>query len=169
MVRQATMNDAMRIAEIVIYGWRFAYADLISETVLYKTLSVVKRYNALIDVINGDHGYYVFEEGEIVKGVFLVGDSREEGDTEETLELVAIYVEPAFKFQGIGSKLIKACEIIANTRDKKEIKLWVLEDNIKSRKFYEKHGFECLTLTKKIDQLGLNEIRYMKKLKVDEE
>ena len=43
MVRQATMNDAMRIAEIVIYGWRFAYADLISETVLYKTLSVVKQ------------------------------------------------------------------------------------------------------------------------------
>ncbi len=162
MVRQATMNDAMRIAEIIIYGWRFAYSGLISETVLYKTLSVVKRYNALIDVMNGDHGYYVYEEDEIVKGVFLVGDSREEGDSEETLELVAIYVEPAFKHQGIGTKLIKACEVIAKSRDKKEIKLWVLEDNTSSRAFYEKNGFNALAVTKKIDQLGLMEVRYVK-------
>lgn len=162
MVRQATMNDAMRIAEIIIYGWRFAYSGLISETVLYKTLSVVKRYNALIDVMNGDHGYYVYEEDEIVKGVFLVGNSREEGDSEETLELVAIYVEPAFKHQGIGTKLIKACEVIAKSRDKKEIKLWVLEDNTSSRAFYEKNGFNALAVTKKIDQLGLMEVRYVK-------
>ena len=164
MVRQATMNDAMRIAEIIIYGWRFAYSDLISETILYKTLSVVKRYNALIDVMNGDHGYYVYEEHDIVKGVFLVGDSREDGDTEKTLELVAIYVEPAFKYQGIGTTLIKACEVIAKSRDKKEIKLWVLEDNQSSRTFYEKNGFKCLDVTKKIDQLGLMEVRYVKNI-----
>ena len=136
--------------------------SIISETVLYKTLSVVKRYNALIDVMNGDHGYYVYEEHEIIKGVFLVGDSREEGDSEETLELVAIYVEPAFKYQGIGTKLIKACEVIAASRDKKEIKLWVLEDNKSSRAFYEKNGFNGLTVMKKIDQLGLMEVRYVK-------
>ncbi len=166
MVRQATMNDAMRIAEIIIYGWRFAYSGLISETVLYKTLNVVKRYNALIDVMNGDHGYYVYEEQDIVKGVFLIGDSREEGDSGDTLELVAIYVEPAFKYQGIGTKLIKACEVIATSRDKKEIKLWVLEDNMSSRAFYEKNGFKNLAVTKKIDQLGLLEVRYVKNIEV---
>jgi ribosomal protein S18 acetylase RimI-like enzyme len=76
--------------------------------------------------------------------------------------LIAIYVEPAFKHQGIGSKLIEECETIAKSKDKSEIKLWVLEDNAIARAFYEKHGFELTDSKKKHEQLGVYEVRYEK-------
>ena len=40
--------------------------------------------------------------------------------------------------------------------------LWVFEENIRARKFYEKHGFE-LTEQKKLAN-GIAELMYMKKI-----
>ncbi|MCD4711883.1 MAG: GNAT family N-acetyltransferase [Clostridiales bacterium] len=167
MIRLANENDAMRIAELIVYGWRFAYSNIIDEKFLYKNLSVVKRYNSLIETLKNDHNFYVYEDNEIIKGIFLIGDSREEDDKNIEndnipLELIAIYVEPAFKHQGIGSKLIEECETIAKSKDKSEIKLWVLEDNAIARAFYEKHGFELTDSKKKLEQLGVYEVRYEK-------
>lgn len=169
MIRPANKNDAMRIAEIIVFGWRSAYGRILDERILYKQMSVVKRYESLADILEKDHNYYVYEDDEIIKGFFLFGDSREEDEIgrehekdKVPLELIAIYVDPGFKQQGIGSKLIRACEEIAKSKDKNEIRLWVLEENKSARQFYEKHGFESTNLTKKLDRLGVNEVRYRK-------
>ena len=171
MIRPATQNDAMRIAEIIVFGWRSAYASIIDEKVLYKNMSVVKRYESLVEILENDHNYFVYEDNEIIKGFFLYGDSREEdevvnGNLNVTipLELIAIYVEPGFKHLGIGSKLIAACEDIAKAKGKDEIRLWVLEDNQSARRFYEKHGFESTNVIKKLDRFGVNEVRYKKSI-----
>ena len=169
MIRLADKNDAMRVAEIIVYGWRFAYSNIIDEKILYKNLSVVKRYHSLIETLEKEHNFYVYEDNDILKGIFVIGDSREDEDKNidygnVTLELNAIYVEPAFKHQGIGSKLIEECEALAKSKDKKEIKLWVLDDNAIARAFYEKHGFELTDSKKKLEQLGANEVRYQKRV-----
>lgn len=165
MIRPANQNDAMRISEIMVYGWRFAYQNIIDEKFLYKNMAVVKRYNALIEILGSEHHYYVYEDGEIVKAVFLIGESREaEDNVNQTLELIALYVEPAFKNIGIGSIIMRECEKVARTKNKKMIKLWVLEDNKRARKFYEKHGFKSTHTVKRLEQLGVNEVRYMKSL-----
>lgn len=170
MIRLANPNDAMRISEIIIYGWRIAYADIINDKFLYKNMSVVKRYNTIVEILKSEHNYYVYEDDEIVKAVFLIGESREEEDNKydeinTTLELIAFYVEPVYKNLGIGSMIIKECEKIAKSKNKKEIKLWVLEENKIARKFYEKHGFKSSNSSKRLEQLGVNEIRYIKKLR----
>lgn len=169
MIRLATKNDAMRIAEIIVFGWRSAYGSIIDEKILYKNMSVVKRYESLVEILENEHNYYVYEDNDIVKGFFLYGDSREEDEVKNgnlnvtvPLELIAIYVEPGFKNQGVGSKLIEACEAIAKEKDKDEIRLWVLEDNHSARCFYEKHGFESTYVTKKLERFGVNEVRYRK-------
>lgn len=169
MIRLANENDAMRIAEIIVYGWRFAYSNIIDEKILYKNLSVVKRYNTLIETLEKEHNFYVYEDNEIIKGIFVIGDSREDEDKNVendnvTLELIAIYVEPAFKYQGIGSRLLEECETLAKSKAKKEIKLWVLEDNKVARTFYEKQGFELTDSRKKLEQLGAYEVRYHKSI-----
>lgn len=169
MIRRAMESDAMRIAEMIVFGWREAYFDLIDKKYLFKQLSVGGRFEYLKPVLNSDHGYYVYEEDEIVKGFFLLGDSRELADQceEETLvplELVALYVEPRFKYQGIGKRLLEACAHLAKETGKSQIKLWVLEDNSSARAFYEKCHFNLSAERKWIESLGVMEVRYSKSI-----
>ncbi len=176
MVRQAQLSDAERICEIIIYGWRTAYIDFLGEEALYKDMSVVKRYKTLYTTLESYHGFYVYEENGIVKG-FMRLEQCTEQDEEEVdraavgfeeigrsipMELVAIYVEPYFKGHGIGSKLILEAEKIAAKQSQGEIRLWVLENNHSSRKFYEKNGYAATGHVKWLEKFDQNEVRYVK-------
>jgi ribosomal protein S18 acetylase RimI-like enzyme len=56
-------------------------------------------------------------------------------------EIVTIYLLPEYMGKGIGAMLLKECidelELLGFTT----ILIWVLEDNFRARRFYEKHGF----------------------------
>lgn len=163
MVRKAQLSDAERICEIIIYGWRNAYIDFLGEEFLYKDMSVVKRYKTLYTTLESDHGFYVYEENGIVKG-FMRLEKCTEQDEGDAMELVAIYVEPYFKGRGIGSKLIQEAEKVAAKQSQSEIRLWVLENNHSSRKFYEKNGFVATDHVKWLEKFGQNEVRYVKRV-----
>lgn len=162
MIRKAEQKDAERIAEIVVNGWRTAYITLMDEAFLFKNLSVIKRWETLKEQLEGEHNYYVYEANDIVKGFMYVGDCAEAGETGDALELVAIYIEPIFKRNGIGQALIEYCEALAQQKGKPEIRLWVLEGNAPSRAFYEKQGFKDTGFTKIHERLQLSEVRYVK-------
>jgi GNAT superfamily N-acetyltransferase len=178
MVRQAQLSDAERICEIIIYGWRTAYIDFLGEEALYKDMSVVKRYKTLYTTLESDHGFYVYEENGIVKGFMRLEKCTEQDEGEDDgaaidieeigraipMELVAIYVEPYFKNRGIGSKLIQEAEMIAASQSQSEIRLWVLEKNHSSRKFYEKNGFAATGHVKWLEKFDQNEVRYVKRI-----
>jgi ribosomal protein S18 acetylase RimI-like enzyme len=164
MVRKAQLSDAERICEIIIYGWRNAYIDFLGEEALYKDMSVVKRYKTLCTTLESDHGFYVYEENGIVKGFMRLEQCTEEIEEGNVGELVAIYVEPYFKGRGIGSKLIQEAEKIAASQSQSEIRLWVLEKNHSSRKFYEKNGYKATEHVKWLDKFDQNEVRYVKRV-----
>lgn len=164
MVRKAQLSDAERICEIIIYGWRTAYIDFLGEEALYKDMSVVKRYKTLYTALESDHGFYVYEENGIVKGFMRLEKCTEQDEEDDVGELVAIYVEPYFKGRGIGSKLIQEAEKIAASQSQSEIRLWVLENNHSSRKFYEKNGFVATDHVKWLEKFGQNEVRYVKRI-----
>lgn len=164
MVRKAQLSDAERISEIIIYGWRTAYVEFLGEEALYKDMSVVKRYKTLYTTLESDHGFYVYEENGIVKGFMRLEQCTEEIEGEDVGELVAIYVEPYFKVRGIGSKLIQEAEKIAAMQNQAEIRLWVLENNHSSRKFYEKNGYAATGQVKWLEKFGQNEVRYIKRV-----
>lgn len=176
MVRHALQTDAERISEIIIYGWRTAYIEFLGEEALYKDLSVVKRYKSLFPTLESDHGFYVFDEDGIVKGFMRLEKCTEpDEDTSEkstdgtvedcqAMELVAIYVEPYYKSRGIGTKLIQEAQWIATSQGYSEIRLWVLENNLSSRKFYEKNGYVPTNHVKWLSNFSQNEVRYNKKI-----
>ena len=166
MVRQAQLSDAERICEIIIYGWRAAYIDFLGEEALYKDMSVVKRYKSLCSTLESDHGFYVYEENGIVKGFMRLEQCLEQGleESSRAMELVAIYVEPYFKGHGIGSKLIQEAEKIAASQSQSEVRLWVLENNHSSRKFYEKNGYAATGQVKRLEKFCQNEVQYVKRI-----
>ncbi|MBU0927932.1 MAG: GNAT family N-acetyltransferase [Spirochaetes bacterium] len=162
MIRKAARDDAPRIAEIHVFGWRAAYRGIVPDEILFNRLSVVKRAPSIADALEADEETYVYEDG-FVRGWMTIGDCRDE-DAKDDFELWGIYVDPLLKRSGVGRALVGFCEDQARARGKRRIKLWVFKDNAPSRSFYEAMGFSTDGKEQLIEKLGAIEIRYQKYL-----
>ena len=79
------------------------------------------------------------------------------------LDIWGIYLLPEYWGMGIGSELINLGLNELNKRHYSKVTLWVLEENINARKFYEKIGFKHDDTVKEITiSRKLNEYRYEK-------
>ncbi|MBQ4522125.1 MAG: GNAT family N-acetyltransferase [Lachnospiraceae bacterium] len=135
MLRKATMQDVPRIAEIIVFGKRVAYRPIFNNDVVsfneLQVINLIEEYrNNPILVDN----MLVYDDG-IIKGVI----NRTFKD--DAVEIREFYVEPFFKGNGIGKKLIQQVILEARTSKRNKIFLWVIEDNLSARKFYENNGF----------------------------
>lgn len=135
MVRKATMQDVSRIAEIIVFGKRVAYRpifnnDLVSFNQL-RVIDIIEKYQDNPQLIDN---MIVYDDG-IVKGV--IGRMN----IEDGIEIVEFYVEPFFKGKGIGTKLIQHIISEAQKDNKNRVFLWVIQDNLSARRFYEANGF----------------------------
>ena len=126
MIRHATIADASRIAEILIFTKRMNYRKIFqNDKVSFGEMQVYPLAKNYIDNPDELDGIWVYDD-EFVKGIM-----HHEGN-----QIVELYVDSFFENQGIGSKLIKYaieqldCDF-----------LWVLERNIKAIRFYQRHGF----------------------------
>ena len=135
MVRKASMQDVSRIAEIIVFGKRVAYRPIFNNDVVsfneLQVINLIEEYRsnpALVD------NMLVYDDG-IIKGVI----NRIFKD--DSVEICEFYIEPFFKGNGIGKELIWQVILEARTSKKNKIFLWVIEDNLSARKFYENNGF----------------------------
>lgn len=135
MIRKATIQDVPRIAEIIVFGKRVAYRPIFNNDVVsfneLQVINLIEEYRsnpALVD------NMLVYDDG-IIKGV--INRSFKDND----VEICEFYVEPFFKGNGIGKQLIQQVILEARTNKRNKIFLWVIEDNLSARKFYENNGF----------------------------
>lgn len=172
MVRKATSEDAERLAEIHIAGWRAAYRGIVADEFLFGKLNVCRRAgNLRKELAEGPAEHYVAERAGTAAAFMAIGGPRDADKAEaDCLELWAIYVEPALKRSGLGGELAAFFEAEAARRGKKEAYLWVLEDNAAGRAFYEKLGYRPDGARKVLDRLPpaagkpVAEVRYVKRL-----
>lgn len=146
MIRHATIADASRIAEILIFAKRMNYRKIFkNDKVSFGEMQVYPLAKRYIDNSDELRGMWVYDD-EFVKGVIKINGKQ----------IVELYVDSFFENQGIGSILIKyaieqlGCDF-----------LWVLEKNIKAIRFYQKHGF-VLTEEKQYER---GTIEYIVKMK----
>lgn len=137
MIRHAEWKDISRIAEIIIFGKRVAYRPIFhNDYVSFQELQVVDLAEKYKNNPERLEHMLVYDDG-IVKGVInrkILGNS---------MELCKLYVEPFFKGKGIGSKLLQHVITEARAADINRIYLWVIQDNLPARTFYEKNGFKA--------------------------
>ena len=170
MVRKATVEDAERLAEIHIFGWRNAYRGILADKFLFDKLRVCRRAENFKKVVGeGLEELYVAERQGVVAGFLSIGEPRDPDKAKaEALELWAIYVDPVFLREGLGAELLGFCEQQGRSRGRKEVFLWVLEDNVIGRSFYEKHGYSPDGASKVLERLPsasvkpVAEVRYSK-------
>lgn len=172
MVRKAGTGDAERIAEIHISGWRAAYRGIVSDAFLFGRLSVCRRAeNVRRELAESAAAHYVAERGGAVGAFMAIGEPRDEDKAGGgSLELWAIYVEPALRRSGLGAELLEFFEAEAARLGRAEATLWVLELNASGRAFYEKHGYRPDGGRKTLERLPpagggpVTELRYAKRL-----
>lgn len=176
MVRRALPDDANRLAEIHISGWRAAYRGIVTDAFLFGKMDVCRRAgNIRKELAEGPGEYFVAERGGIVAAFMAVGASRDEDKAgAASFELWALYVEPALRREGLGGELLDYCEREAAARGLKEVSLWVLEKNAAGRAFYERGGYAPDGARKELPRLPpaaggpVAELRYIKALKFGE-
>ena len=163
MIREATIHDAARTAEIDVISSRYAYQNILSEELL-KDLTVESRVPVHTRWISEKRfDMYVYEDPDtgIVKAMMGIGMNEDE-DKEGAFELHFIYVDPAYVRQGIGSEMIRFFEEKGKEKGCKEFVIWVLEENEMGRNCYEKNHYHFDGKDKIFKRWGKREIRYVK-------
>jgi GNAT superfamily N-acetyltransferase len=79
----------------------------------------------------------------------------------EDAELSAVHVRPDRRSAGVGKQLLDESLTRLRAAGHKEAELWVLVDNVRARRFYEREGWTCSGETKPaLPPTDILEIRY---------
>lgn len=170
-VRQASVGDAVRIAEIHVRSWQQAYQGLISQEYL-DSLDPAQRLERRIELLRMADGVrvaclVVTSEAGVIEGFSTIGPTRDDGeDRDRTGEVMAIYLAPDAWGKGLGRELMGASLRFLAGAGFRQATLWVLDTNERARRFYAAAGF-VPDGAAKIDTIGglqVREVRYRRPL-----
>ncbi len=150
-------DDLLTIEKIYIESWRYAYKDILPQQYL-DSLSVGDWVNRL-DKPNR-HILVVELDGKLI-GTASYGESRTPEYAGQG-EVYSIYFLPEYMGKGYGKQLMTSVITELKELGYNSTFLWVLEDNIGARRFYEKMGFACSGEIKEAEIGGkiVREIKY---------
>ena len=158
-VRPARPEDAAAVAAVHVRTWQAAYEHVFGAdrlAVLDEQLPArVERWER---VLRDEGGVWLAEEDGRIVGFTSIGRER---DDPALGELYAIYVLPEAWGSGAGPALM--AEAAAALRESYPASvLWVLDDNPRARRFYEREGWELDGGRKTDTFLGVevSEVRY---------
>jgi len=161
-VRPAVVADAAAIAAVHVRTWQVAYATVFGEDRLagMDVEARAERWRRWLG--EGQDAFVAEEHGQVVAFAW-VGPSR---DPDADGELYAIYALPAAWGTEAGTALMRAGVDALRAAGYREAILWVLEDNPRARRFYEREGWVLDGGRKDDEHLGVPvaEVRYRLKL-----
>ncbi len=150
-------DDRFAISHIYEESWKFAYKNIIPQSYLES-------------IPAGRWAPYLDKEGVntivLIEGDMLIGTSSycrsRSSDFSDLGEIISIYLLPQYIGKGYGKPLLDAAVGGLEQSGFDDIFLWVLEDNLRARKFYEKAGFtpSGIYLDDTIGGKELKEIQY---------
>jgi ribosomal protein S18 acetylase RimI-like enzyme len=145
-IRRARPEDARACAEINLLGWRTAYAGLIADDTLEKMnlQDLLGKWNWRLTNKEKDTFCYVSlcpdkDGNEEVTGYILAGPNRNK-TMPFTHEVLALYLRPEYKRQGIGRLLFRTAIEEFKRMDVSSMLVFVLEGNDPARQFYSSFG-----------------------------
>lgn len=162
-IRYANVYDAKALGEIHSSSWKAAYKGIIPDKVL-DNITAEKREKyfkkALSEELEEDA--IIFEDNKPA-GFICIGKCRDKDKDGSYGEICGLYLMPDYWHKGIGFKLINWGLAELEKRNYKKITLWVLEENLSARGFYEKVGFKFDGTVNEIN-IGkkLNKVRYVR-------
>lgn len=143
LVRPAVPEDAAAVAEVRVSSWRAAYRGIIPGRVLDSldpAAAAERTRSALADPAH-PFRLRVAERDGVLTGFTITGPYRGTDAAPGAGEVLAIYVHPDHWSTGSGRVLmVDALERLSEA-GLSPVLLWVLRDNARARRFYERAGF----------------------------
>jgi GNAT superfamily N-acetyltransferase len=189
VIRSASAADAAQIAAVMRASWRAAYEGIIASEVIgrvtasdggarirqsFRTRPWQKTFVAVEaqpearrrrNAADGIVGYAFFGPEQDVLGAPWPHPLSPEGQQGQVAELYALYVHPAWWSTGTGRALMGRVLETASAAGYLSVRLWVLRDNARARRFYERAGFAPDGASHTLEGLGgVTEIRYRRVL-----
>lgn len=155
MVRAAVPDDAPALAKVHVATWQKAYEGIFPPEFLagLDRQTRVEFWHRQLE-----RGVKVNVVGEPVVGFCFAGDSDDPGWG----EVFAIYVHPDRWGDGLGHDLLMAGMDQLRGMGHDKALLWVLRDNQRARRFYERQGWR-LGKPIRVEEIGgvqVTEVRY---------
>jgi len=193
VIRPASTADAPQIAAVMRDSWFAAYEGIIAHQIIdqvtapdggarvrqsFRTrpwqlmIAAVARHPqssagpaAAAPPAPGIVGYASFGPELDVLGMSWPYPRTAAGAEGRVAELYALYVRPAWWSTGTGRALMDQVLARVSGAGYRCITLWVLEDNARARRFYERVGFAPDGASHRLPDLGgVTEIRYRRAL-----
>jgi GNAT superfamily N-acetyltransferase len=159
-IRPARAGEGRLLEELRLAGWRAAYGGLLDAGFLARRrvydAAVAFREAAMADPATVT--LVADEDGDVVGMAVLCAPRDTDLDPATATELAALYLAPGRWRRGLGGRLL---EDGFRLRPAPLHVLWVLEDNLRARRFYEARGFTADGSRKELDLGGpVTEVRY---------
>lgn len=169
-IRDARPTDAVRLAEIHAVSWKAAYRGLLSDAFL-DGITVTDRlewWQSRLARVPPRWAILVAEEAGRVSGFVTTGHCDDpDRRVPESGELYAMYLDPEFWGLGVGRDLLAAAEDRLREDAYLDASLWVLRDNSRGRRFYERGGWSADGAGQRmiIGSEAVAAVRYLRNLK----
>jgi GNAT superfamily N-acetyltransferase len=186
VIRSASAADAAAIAAVMRASWRAAYEGIIAPEVIdrvtapdggarvrqsfrtrpwQKTIVAVAAQPEAPRKQDDVVGYAFFGPEQEVLGAPWPHPLSTAGQQGRVAELYALYVLPAWWSTGTGRALMDRVLAAMSAAGYLSVRLWVLRDNARARRFYERAGFAPDGASHALEGLGgVTEIRYRRPL-----
>ena len=160
-MRVATPDDAEAIASVHLRSWQTAYRHVLPPAEL-DALPLEPRVRSWADWLANPRAV-AFVGGEPVAGFAYARASDEEPGSGE---LEALYLLPSAWGTGLGALLLRRIEDGLRDHGFSDALLWVLDDNPRARRFYEREGWRADGGERPWERLGVTvpTVRYRKLL-----
>jgi ribosomal protein S18 acetylase RimI-like enzyme len=157
-IRRARLEDAAGIASVHVRTWQAAYEHVFGAERLatFDLDARTRRWEAWLTA--GENASVAVADGRVLAFVW-VGSSREAPDEGEVF---AIYALPEAWGSSAGRQLMAVGLAALRERGFAEAILWVLADNPRARRFYEREGWQTDGGLKREEFLDVEveEVRY---------
>ena len=131
-------DSRLEVSRIYEESWKYAYRGIVPQD--YLDHIPAGRWCGVLDQAGWDT--LVMAEGGRLLGTSSVCPSRWEG-CPGFGEIVSLYLLPEYMGRGFGKALLEAAVEALAGQGFREVLLWVLEENRRARRFYERAGFSC--------------------------
>jgi GNAT superfamily N-acetyltransferase len=165
-IRAALPEDALAVARVHVRSWQVAYRGLIAQAYLDSLKPEVWAAKYAFQRTAPElPSTLLAVDADTIFGLAMSGPYRGD-DLPNTGELRAIYVDPQHWNTGAGRLLMAAAREQLRGNGFTEAALWVLDRNVRARRFYECDGWalDGARRIKTIAGAPLAEVRYRRTL-----
>jgi len=160
-IRRATAQDAETVARIHVESWNVAYRGIMPDAFIAQTDLAYRTGFWAKRIADPEWPVFIIDDaGESVAFCQMIPSPDPDADASRVGHITSLHALPHLRGRGYGTALVDHVRAEFKRRGFAELTLWVLEENLQARRFYEQYGFRLDGGTRTYPKTDVPEVRY---------